>query len=42
MKYEEPKIELIELKLRDVMEDSNDGLINWGEGDGESGEFGDL
>ncbi len=41
MKYEEPKIELIELKIKDVMADS-DKLIDGGEGDGESGEFIEL
>ncbi len=42
MKYEEPKIELIELKMRDIILDSNEGLIYFEEGDGESGEFNKL
>ncbi len=42
MKYEEPKIELIELRMRDIMLDSDNGLIHFEEGDGESGEFDKL
>ncbi len=41
MKYEQPTLELIELKIKDVMTDS-DKLIDGGEGDGESGEFGEY
>ncbi len=44
MKYEQPTLELIELKIKDVMLLSQDGdsLIDGGEGFGEEGDYNQL
>lgn len=43
MKYEKPLLEFIELKIKDVILQSEnpdgDSLFNGGEGDGEGGDF---